>query len=311
MLLWVSSFLAQLLICSAFVVSLQPVGRIVNLDDPEAHEAASVALENINRNHVHGYKYALDRIEKINVYPQGPGQEIFSLEIDLLETTCPSVSPTPVERCAVRPVVNHRVKGDCDVKLKKENGNFTVIGVRCKSEPDSAENIFEICPICSLLAPMNDTQVIHAVEVLLGKFNSGNITGFYHLHEIGRAQVQAAPVNKISVEFIVAASNCSKEDASSSESVCVVQTGAGSHYGACVGSYSQTQGVENEDLVQCTIYDPQPQEAVDQKVPPAPQQPVVVQPHFHHNLHHANVGHYSSESNSAEHPQGVHVSHAV
>lgn len=37
-------------------------------DSPEAEEAALVAQDYINAQHIHGYKYALNRIEDIKIY---------------------------------------------------------------------------------------------------------------------------------------------------------------------------------------------------------------------------------------------------
>lgn len=38
-------------------------------DSPEGEEAAAVAVDYINAHHAHGYKYALNRIEKLRVLP--------------------------------------------------------------------------------------------------------------------------------------------------------------------------------------------------------------------------------------------------
>ncbi|KAM4771112.1 alpha-2-HS-glycoprotein-like [Rhinophrynus dorsalis] len=315
-LLLLSLLLAKLLICTAFVVS-KPSGRVVDCDDPEAHDAARASVAYVNTKHNHGYKYTLNRVEKVKVLPETDLGETFFLELDLLETKCPAVSPTSVENCPVRPIIEQAVEADCDVKLHKKNGSFSVVGMRCKSEPDSAENVFDLCPNCSLLAPMNDSRVVHAADVSLLEFNNGNNTVFYKLHEIGRAQIQAPPSNKVNVEFVIVASNCSKEDASSALESCDVLTGNATHFGACIGSVVKHQGAVDEEVtVQCTIYDPQPGQADqtgvqnDALVPQ--QQPAVAHGHFHHNLHYSSLGPHSSESNSAEgHLLAAHASHPV
>ncbi|MEE6501444.1 hypothetical protein FKM82_004185, partial [Ascaphus truei] len=212
-LLLVSLLLSQLLICLAFPLSTRPIGRVLDCDDPETHEAAAVALHHINAGHHHGYKYVVNRVENVKVLSGTPSGEIFLLELDLLETKCPAVSPTPVQNCTVRTIIEQAVEGDCDVRLQKLGGNFTVRGVNCKSELDSAETILRMCPNCSLLAPLSDTKVVHAVDLLLLKFNKENNTVFYKLHEIGRAQIQSVPSDKVNVEFVVVATNCSLADA--------------------------------------------------------------------------------------------------
>ncbi|KAM4694579.1 alpha-2-HS-glycoprotein [Discoglossus pictus] len=304
-LLLVSLFFAQMLFCTGVSLSVKPSGRLIDCDDPEAHEAASVSVHHINAHHHHGYKYRLQRVENIKALPETAQGEVFILELDLLETICPVVSPTPVENCSVRPAREQGVEGDCDVKLVKLGGNFTVHGVRCKSEIESAE---DFCAGCKFLAPLNDTRVAHAVDSSLVKFNSGNNTVFYKLHEIGRAKMQAVSGNKVDVEYVIVASNCSLDDASLNASSCVVQTNENRHYGACHATLFKqlgAEGNEEEDVtVQCTIYDPQPgiePQPVIPADPLAPAQPKVVHGLFHHNLHHSSLGPISSESSSAEH----------
>ncbi|XP_063298807.1 alpha-2-HS-glycoprotein [Pelobates fuscus] len=297
MILKLSSFFVLLLQCTA----LPHLYRVIDCDDPQTHEAALFALQHINLNHNHGYKYALSRVEDAKAYTKNQDHVIYILELDLLETKCPSVSPTPVDQCIVRPRNEQAVEGDCDVKIQKLHGNYTVLGVRCKSELDSAENVFPVCPLCHL-APLNDTNVIHAVDVSLVNFNAGNNTVFYHLHEIGRGQFQAA--NSVRVEFVVAASNCSIEEANSGLSACVAKTGADAQYGGCVSTVVPNPALQEETVnVQCNIYGPQPaqdQQATVQDVPVVPQQPKV-HGHYHHNLYHSSLWPHSSESSSAEH----------
>ncbi|XP_066457744.1 alpha-2-HS-glycoprotein-like [Eleutherodactylus coqui] len=302
--------LALLPLCRSAVLPLPQPSRVVNCDDAEAHEAANAAVQYMNSNRKTGYKFALNRIEDIFVHGSAP-VEVFTVELDLLETKCPSLSPTPIEQCPVRPVVERAVEGDCDIKLKKDNGTFTVIGIRCKSELDSVENMLKFCPNCQL-APLNDTQVVHAVDVSLHKFNTGNNTAFYLLHEIGRGKIQSGISNSVDVEFVIAASNCSIDDANSG-AACVENSGAGAHFGACSGSVVKNQAAADEDVVvQCAVYETQPgnvEQAVVPHVPLAPPQTNVVKSHFHHNLHYSSLGPLSSESNSAEQlaAQGSHA----
>ncbi|XP_073531108.1 alpha-2-HS-glycoprotein [Phyllobates terribilis] len=305
--------LASLLLCCAVVRPLPQPGRIVNCDDADVHEAANVAVQHINSHRNTGYKFTLNRVEKVDVRPSASGDLIF-LELDLLETKCPSISPRPLLDCVVRPVMEQAVEGDCDVKLQNQNGTFKVISTHCKSELDSAENILRICPDCPLLALLNDTQVVHAADVSLHKFNGGNNTAFYLLHEIGRGRIQSGISNSVHVEFVIAASNCTVEEANSGIVACVEQTGAGANFGFCSGSVVKTPGAVDEDVVaQCTVYEPQPGKVVKTEapqVPLAPSQTNVVS-HFHHNLHNPSMGPLSSESNSAEQIPAATASHAV
>uniref|UniRef100_A0A8C3F0X8 Alpha 2-HS glycoprotein n=1 Tax=Chrysemys picta bellii TaxID=8478 RepID=A0A8C3F0X8_CHRPI len=184
--------LVQLLSCKAVPLGpfhpLHP--RVIDCDDPESEAAAAVALDYINTHHLHGYKYALNSIEKIKVLPRRPTGEIFELELDLLETVCHIVNPLPVENCTVRPLTEYVVEGDCDVKLLKLDGSFSVLATKCHSTPDSAEDITKNCPDCPIFALLNDTQVITAVDLALAQYNGGQDGAYFKLLEIGRAQIQ-------------------------------------------------------------------------------------------------------------------------
>uniref|UniRef100_A0A8C4XZ60 Cystatin fetuin-A-type domain-containing protein n=1 Tax=Gopherus evgoodei TaxID=1825980 RepID=A0A8C4XZ60_9SAUR len=101
--------LVQLLSCKVVPFDpFQPLHpRFLDCDDPESEEAAAIAVDYINAHHHHGYKYALNSIEKIKVLRRRPTGEIFDLELDLLETVCHIVNPLPVENCTVRPLTHH------------------------------------------------------------------------------------------------------------------------------------------------------------------------------------------------------------
>uniref|UniRef100_A0A452H198 Cystatin fetuin-A-type domain-containing protein n=1 Tax=Gopherus agassizii TaxID=38772 RepID=A0A452H198_9SAUR len=184
--------LVQLLSCKVVPFDpFQPLHpRFLDCDDPESEEAAAIAVDYINAHHHHGYKYALNSIEKIKVLRRRPTGEIFDLELDLLETVCHIVNPLPVENCTVRPLTHHAVEADCDVKLLKLDGRFSVLSTQCHSTPDSAEDVTQICPDCPILALLNDTRVITAVDLALAQYNRGQDGAFFKLLEIGRAQIQ-------------------------------------------------------------------------------------------------------------------------
>uniref|UniRef100_A0A8B9QGF9 Alpha 2-HS glycoprotein n=1 Tax=Apteryx owenii TaxID=8824 RepID=A0A8B9QGF9_APTOW len=76
-------------------------------DDPESEAAAELAVNYINDHSHHGYKFALNRIENVRVLPQVSEELILFLELDLLETKCHILSPTPLENCTVRSFTEH------------------------------------------------------------------------------------------------------------------------------------------------------------------------------------------------------------
>uniref|UniRef100_A0A8C4IV97 Alpha 2-HS glycoprotein n=1 Tax=Dromaius novaehollandiae TaxID=8790 RepID=A0A8C4IV97_DRONO len=156
-------------------------------DDPESEAAAELAVNYINDHSHHGYKFALNRIENVRVIPQ-VSEEL--AELDLLETECHILSPTPLENCTVRSFTEHAVEGDCDVKLQNLDGKLSVLASKCHSHADSNEDVTRVCPDCPLLANLNNTQVLTAVTAALNSHNSKTAGAYLKLLEIGRARIQ-------------------------------------------------------------------------------------------------------------------------
>ncbi|XP_053894836.1 alpha-2-HS-glycoprotein [Malaclemys terrapin pileata] len=293
--------LVQLLSCKAVPLGpfhpLHP--RVIDCDDPESEAAAAVALDYINTHHLHGYKYALNSIEKIKVLPRRPTGEIFELELDLLETVCHIVNPLPVENCTVRPLTDYVVEGDCDVKLLKLDGSFSVLSTKCHSTPDSAEDITKNCADCPIFALLNDTQVITAVDLALAQYNGGQDGAYVKLLEIGRAQIQHIP-DIVTVEFAVVATNCSAKDAQDHVDDCQPLAKDLAQFGFCNAEVL----TKNSITVSCTIYEHQPGVTHHHLIKDhlGGQLPTVVHGFKHHDLRHFHHGsvHVTSESSSAE-----------
>ncbi|MBN3311288.1 FETUA protein, partial [Amia calva] len=148
-----------------------PNVRHLPCDSTDAEEAAQVAVDHINTQHHHGYKYTLNQIDDIKVLNRLPFGETYILEVDLLETKCHVLDPTPAENCTVRSLPETKVEGDCDVALMKVDGVFTVSSFRCKTSPDSAEDVAKICVGCPHLIPLNDSVGQQAITKSLHKFN--------------------------------------------------------------------------------------------------------------------------------------------
>uniref|UniRef100_A0A3B4U2M8 Alpha-2-HS-glycoprotein 2 n=1 Tax=Seriola dumerili TaxID=41447 RepID=A0A3B4U2M8_SERDU len=181
---WAASALPLLLICSTALIPL-PL-----CDSPEAEEAALVAQNYLNAQHTHGYKYALNRIEDINVLTRPDGDIIYGLEIDLLETDCHVLDPTPVANCTVRPKLLTAVEGDCDVVLKKVGGALTVIAFKlspCTQKPTCIE---DLCLGCYSLLPLNDTAGLEFAHASLATFNNNTVNVTYTILEVGRMSSQ-------------------------------------------------------------------------------------------------------------------------
>ncbi|NXN77798.1 FETUA protein, partial [Bombycilla garrulus] len=221
-------------------------------DDPESEAAAEVAVNYINGHSHHGYKFALNRIEDIRVVPQGPNNDIIFLELDLLETKCPILSPTPLANCTVRSFEEHAVEGDCDVKLQKVDGTLSVVASKCHSHADSSEDIHKVCPDCPLLARLNDTDVLETVSAALNAYNSKTTGPYLRLLEIGRAKIQYHPGHIVVTEFAVGATNCSAEEAKANVGACQLLPEDQSNFGFCTAALVKQP---SQDLqVDCQLY---------------------------------------------------------
>ncbi|XP_078119880.1 alpha-2-HS-glycoprotein-like [Sander vitreus] len=174
-------------------------------DSPEAEEAALVARDYLNTQHTHGYKYALNRIEDIKIHTKPDGENTYVLEIDLLETDCHVLDPTPLANCTVRPKILTAVEGDCDVVLKRVGGALTVTAFKCKTE----ESTEDLCVGCHTLLPLNDTTALEFVQASLATFNNMTVNETYTVMEVGRMSSQVVSGGPIYfAEYVVVEANC-------------------------------------------------------------------------------------------------------
>ncbi|KAI5940256.1 alpha-2-HS-glycoprotein [Manis javanica] len=223
--------------------------RQPNCDDPEVEEAALAAVEYINKHRLQGYKHTLNQIDKVKVWTRRPTGEVYELEIDLLETTCHVLDPTPVANCTVRQLQEHAVEGDCDFRILKLDNQFSILSAKCDSSPDSAEDVHKVCPDCPLLAPRNNTRVVHAVEVALATFNAQNNGSYFQLVEVSRAKISLLPPS-ILVEFVVAATDCAAAEVVDSAKCNLL---ADKVYGFCKATVTEKVGGEDV-VVTCTVF---------------------------------------------------------
>uniref|UniRef100_A0A8C4HJ01 Cystatin fetuin-A-type domain-containing protein n=1 Tax=Dicentrarchus labrax TaxID=13489 RepID=A0A8C4HJ01_DICLA len=208
-------------------------------DSPEAEEAALVAQDYLNGQHVHGYKYALNRIEDIKIITKPDGDNTYILEVDLLETNCHVLDPTPVANCTVRPKILTAVEGDCDVVLKKVGGALTVTAFKCKTE----ESTEDLCLGCPTLLPLNDTSALDFVHASLATFNNMTVDVTYTLLEVGRMSSQIVSGGPIYVaEYVVVEANCTDD-------VCVPLNDAMAVRGICSAS-----GLNARHSVDCKMF---------------------------------------------------------
>ncbi|XP_072560520.1 alpha-2-HS-glycoprotein 2 isoform X2 [Paramormyrops kingsleyae] len=183
-------------------------------DSTEAEEAAILAQDYINAHHTRGYKYALNQIDEFKIIDKPDGQKTYLMELDLLDTTCHVLNPTPVANCTVRPKYETNIEADCDVVLNWDKGVLTVQAFKCKSKPESRE--FP-CGGCVELLPLNDTSGLELVKVSVAAVNDKSTLpperAYFDLLEVGRLSSQIVGGGpKILAEFVVVETNCTISD---------------------------------------------------------------------------------------------------
>ncbi|XP_019203684.1 alpha-2-HS-glycoprotein [Oreochromis niloticus] len=213
----------------------QPIVRRPLCDSPEAEEAALVAQDYLNGQHHHGYKYVLNQINDIKVYTKPDGDE-YDMEVDLLETDCHVLDPTPLANCTVRPKVQTAVEGDCDVVLKNVSGVLKVIAFKCKSEVSTED----LCLGCPTLLPLNHTDALDFVQASLTSFNNMTVDTTHVLLEVGRLSSQIVSGGPIFItEYVVVEGNCTEDpcvplnDAMATRGICTAKGTIAQHSVDC------------------------------------------------------------------------------
>ncbi|XP_037314094.2 alpha-2-HS-glycoprotein-like [Pungitius pungitius] len=207
-------------------------------DSVEAEEAALVAQDYLNAQHTHGYKYVLNRIEDIKIHTK-PDGDIYVMEVDLLETDCHVLDPTPLANCTVRPKILTAIEGDCDVVLKKVGGVLTVIAFKCKTD----ESTEDLCLGCATLLPLNHTAALEFVQASLATFNNMTVNVTYAVKEVGRMSSQVVSRGAIYfAEYVVAEANCTKD-------VCTPL-----HDSVAVRGFCTARGLSTDHTVDCKMF---------------------------------------------------------
>uniref|UniRef100_A0A3B4Z8T3 Alpha-2-HS-glycoprotein-like n=1 Tax=Stegastes partitus TaxID=144197 RepID=A0A3B4Z8T3_9TELE len=177
-------------------------------DSLVAEEVGEVAQDYLNAHHKSGFKHRLNRIEDIKVFTKPDGDNTYKIEIDLLETDCHVLDPTPVANCTVRPKALTAIEGDCDVVLQKVGGALTVTAFKCKTE----ESTEDMCLGCPTLLPLNHTVALDFVSTSLGTFNNRTENISYVVQEVGRMSSQIVAGGPIYLaEYVIVEANCTDD----------------------------------------------------------------------------------------------------
>ncbi|KAM6443950.1 alpha-2-HS-glycoprotein [Liasis olivaceus] len=198
----------------------------------EAEHYAEEAVHYINAHILHGYKYRHNRIKDLTLLPRRPHGTVIFMGLNLLETKCHVLEPTPVENCTVRTQEEHAVEADCDVKLLSDEGVIKVVAAKCHSSPDSVEDVKKLCPKCPILLHLNDPRVVEIVEYVLQKHNEQQPDHIYEVLEITRGQHKHEP-ESFNVEFAIVEANCSRQQSHNAHRDCHRKAAADAPVGFC------------------------------------------------------------------------------
>ncbi|XP_051555256.1 alpha-2-HS-glycoprotein-like [Myxocyprinus asiaticus] len=242
--LWATIAALGLLAIGAWAQGVMPTISLPPCDSPEAEAAALVAQDFLNAQHTHGYKYALNQIDKIKIISKPGEADTYLLELDLLETTCHVLDPTPVGQCPVRQKQFTAVEADCDFALSNTTQGLSVVAFKCKTETESTE---DLCLGCPLLIPLNDTDGIQLIEASLDGFNKNHtLNTKFALFEIGRMASQVVSGgNMYFAEYGIIGTNCTSHD----DDICIPQNHTVAVHGFCLA-----QGSAKLNKVDCNIF---------------------------------------------------------
>ncbi|XP_017558963.1 alpha-2-HS-glycoprotein 2 [Pygocentrus nattereri] len=220
--------LSLLLVGSWALLPPMPNITLPSCNSLEAQEGAQVALDFINNQHTHGYKYALNQIEDIKIYSMPDGKEVYKMELEFLETKCHVLDPTPSALCPVRPKHETAVEADCDVALSKAAGVLSVVAFKCKTETETPDHS---CVGCFDLIAFNDTDAAQLIQGSLDDFNrNNNLSAVFALLEVGRLSSQVVKgVLKIRAEYAIIETNCTGID----DGACVPLSHTVARHGFC------------------------------------------------------------------------------
>ncbi|XP_028831553.1 alpha-2-HS-glycoprotein 2 [Denticeps clupeoides] len=190
----------------------QPKGVQAPCDSPEAEKAALFSQDFLNAQHTHGYKYTLNQIDDFKIATRPDGVETYFIELELLETKCHVLDPTPVANCTVRTKAESAVEADCDVALSNAAGVLSVVAFKCGSEIETVDG----CVGCINLLPLNHTDALIVTSASLASFNNqtGNATtSKFSLLEVGRLSSQVlAGGPRLFAEYAIVETNCTTDE---------------------------------------------------------------------------------------------------
>ncbi|XP_067898535.1 alpha-2-HS-glycoprotein-like [Heterodontus francisci] len=235
-------------LCTSWVMSSDSYVAVA-CNGQEVLAVAELAVDHINKDRKHGYKFSLDRIENAQEM-KASGTDVHYLDIEVRETKCHVLSRKPLNDCEIRSFKETKVEGDCKVIIETKSGApGHVKDYKCEISSDSAEDVSEKCPDCPHLIAKNSTEAQHAANAALNKYNQiSNHTVTFALQEITRGSTKG-PGTPVLVEFVIRETPCVKGSL-----VCPLIALLSPDLAFCVASVTPGNSGEETVVVDCEIY---------------------------------------------------------
>uniref|UniRef100_A0A087XAW9 Si:ch211-262h13.5 n=1 Tax=Poecilia formosa TaxID=48698 RepID=A0A087XAW9_POEFO len=250
----------------------------VPCNDKAVEKLSRLAVTYINEDRTEGYKFALNRIANVYLHAQGPGGNVYYLDLDVLETKCHIGSPKPWKRCDVRPFMETQISGNCNTTiLHTPEGYSYLYSYDCALVPDPPEKLQQTCPTCPVLLSVDSPVAMETAGITLEAYKRQSTLGAgLGVKRVTRAAVQNVPKKAVFVEYTV--QQCPEENIK-----CITLKGF-STAGFCTGSVYGDMSKHPDVQVSCEMYKIQhhiiesfPLETT-QPIPSDPPTPDVAQP---------------------------------
>ncbi|XP_054906744.1 fetuin-B [Poeciliopsis prolifica] len=177
----------------------------VPCNDKAVEKLSRLAVTYINEDRTEGYKFALNRIANVYLHAQGPGGNVYYLDLDVLETKCHIGSPKPWKRCDVRPFMETQISGNCNTTiLHTPEGYSYLYSYDCTLVPDPPEKLQQTCPTCPVLLSVDSPVAMDTAGITLEAYKRQSTLGAgLGVKRVTRAAVQNVPKKAVFVEYTV------------------------------------------------------------------------------------------------------------
>uniref|UniRef100_A0A3B3YI60 Cystatin fetuin-B-type domain-containing protein n=1 Tax=Poecilia mexicana TaxID=48701 RepID=A0A3B3YI60_9TELE len=161
-------------------------------NDKAVEKLSRLAVTYINEDRTEGYKFALNRIANVYLHAQGPGGNVYYLDLDVLETKCHIGSPKPWKRCDVRPFMETQISGNCNTTiLHTPEGYSYLYSYDCALVPDPPEKLQQTCPTCPVLLSVDSPVAMETAGITLEAYKRQSTLGAgLGVKRVTRAAVQ-------------------------------------------------------------------------------------------------------------------------